>query len=218
MYESYQELGAPGRRRSSAAIAVSIAAHCIILFLVCRRPDAIFVQPTLVARGDMGKSVLIYSPSAPAAPKVKVTHKQDLLTFKHNSTIFAPRYTGTKAPQKDAKTRPVEEASTSVRYGTRNGSVYEGTTLGTDIQPAIPTLFPDPALSTLEVPGVEGDVVVEITIDEAGNVVETKVLKSLGYGIEEKVVAALHNWHFRPATKDGSPIPSKQDYRFHFPS
>lgn len=214
----YESLPQPGRRRSNLAIGVSVAIHCVVLFLVCRRPDPIFVQPTLLARGDMGHSTLIYSPSAPATPRVKTSHKQNVLTMKRDSLVFAPHNTGSQAPQKQAKAS-AEEAATSVRAGSRYGSMYEGTTLGTEVRPAIPTLFPDPALSRAEAPaGVEGDVVVEITIDEAGNVIETKVLKSIGYGIEDKVVAALHNWHFRPATKDGSPIPSKQDYRYHFPS
>jgi protein TonB len=59
---------------------------------------------------------------------------------------------------------------------------------------------------------------VEVTIDSAGVVIETKLLKAIGYGIEEKVIAAVQRWRFRPATRDGSPIPSKQDVHFHFPS
>jgi TonB family protein len=65
---------------------------------------------------------------------------------------------------------------------------------------------------------VQGDVIVEITIDTAGTVVETKLLQAFGYGIEDKVIAAVQRWRFRPATKDGTPIPSKQDVHFHFPS
>ena len=60
--------------------------------------------------------------------------------------------------------------------------------------------------------------IVEVTIDVQGNVVETKVLQALGHGIEEKVLAALRNWRFRPAMMDGRAIPSQQDVYFHFPS
>lgn len=213
----YELLPHSGRRRWSAAITVSIALHCLALYIVCRRPAAIFVQPQLLVRGDFGKSTLIYSPSAPAAPKVRTRRTQDALTYKHNSFQFAPRNTGSRSPQE--KTRPTEEAATSVRAGSPFGSRYEGTTLGSEVRPAIPTIFPDPPISRIEAPtGVEGDVVVEITIDEAGNVTDARVLQSVGYGIEQKVMATLRNWRFRPATKDGSPIPSKQDYKFHFPS
>jgi hypothetical protein len=44
------------------------------------------------------------------------------------------------------------------------------------------------------------------------------VLRTVGYGIEEKVLAALENWRFKPATQDGVAIPSQQDVYFHFPS
>jgi len=48
-------------------------------------------------------------------------------------------------------------------------------------------------------------------------VVESRILESLGYGIEDKVLAAVRNWRFRPATKDGVAIASRQDV-FHFPT
>jgi hypothetical protein len=42
------------------------------------------------------------------------------------------------------------------------------------------------------------------------------VLQSLGAAIDNKVLAALENWHFRPATRNGVAIPSKQDVYYHF--
>jgi hypothetical protein len=41
-------------------------------------------------------------------------------------------------------------------------------------------------------------------------------VQSLGPAIDAKVMAALENWRFRPATRDGVPIPSKQDVVYHF--
>ena len=63
-----------------------------------------------------------------------------------------------------------------------------------------------------------GDVIVEVTIDSAGNIVKKKLLQSIGYGIDEKVMAVLENWHFRPAMFNGAPVASRQDVHFHFPS
>jgi hypothetical protein len=42
------------------------------------------------------------------------------------------------------------------------------------------------------------------------------VLQSMGSRLDEKVLIALENWHFRPATRNGAPIASKQDAIFHF--
>jgi TonB family protein len=61
-------------------------------------------------------------------------------------------------------------------------------------------------------------VIVEVTIDEHGTVTQTKVVQSLQSDIDEKVIATLKNWRFRPASVDGVAISSRQDVHFHFPS
>jgi len=38
----------------------------------------------------------------------------------------------------------------------------------------------------------------------------------MGPAIDGKVLAALESWRFHPATRDGVPIPSKQDVVYHF--
>jgi TonB family protein len=67
------------------------------------------------------------------------------------------------------------------------------------------------------VPGGGGDVVIEISIDETGTIVDKRVLVSLGPVIDAKVLAALETWHFQPAMRDGVAIASKQDVHYHFP-
>ena len=62
------------------------------------------------------------------------------------------------------------------------------------------------------------DVVIEVTIDSQGNVVETKIVQAIGHGIDEKIEATLRQWHYQPATLDGVPVASRHDVHFHFPS
>jgi protein TonB len=84
---------------------------------------------------------------------------------------------------------------------------------------AYPTVFPDPPVARAELPpDLKGDVVIEVTIDSTGAVVETRIIQAIGHGIDEKVVATLRQWHFQPATLDGTPVASKHDVHFHFPS
>src|SRR5581483_11192293 len=107
----------------------------------------------------------------------------------------------------------------SARAGTAYGSLLTGPGSGPEIRPALPTVFHDVHIRESELPpGVRGDVVVEITIDAFGNITDKKIVKPLGYGLEERVLAALENWRFRPATKDGVAIASQQYVYFHFPS
>ncbi len=81
----------------------------------------------------------------------------------------------------------------------------------------MPVVSPDPIVAADELNGVQGDVVIEVTIDEQGNIVRKVVLQSLAPSIDGKVLEALNNWRFRPATRNGVAIPSKQDVFYHFP-
>jgi len=104
------------------------------------------------------------------------------------------------------------------RAGTPYGSLYQGPGSGQDARPALPLVFPDPSVYSWQLGGLQGDVIVEVTIDEHGNVTETRVLQSLKDEIDQKVLATVRNWRFRPATVDGMAISSRQDVHFHFPS
>ena len=78
-------------------------------------------------------------------------------------------------------------------------------------------VFSRPGCSSSDLNGLQGDVVVEVTIDEQGNIVQKVVIQSLAPSVDGKVLEALENWHFRPATRNGVAIPSKQDVFYHFP-
>jgi TonB family protein len=107
----------------------------------------------------------------------------------------------------------------TVRAGKEYGSLSDGPELGSEVRPALPYIFPDPPIAASDLPaGVKGKVVVEITIDELGNVIETKLLQGLHPDVDRKVIATLKQWRFRPATRDGRAIASKQDALFNYPS
>lgn len=84
-------------------------------------------------------------------------------------------------------------------------------------QIALTMYSPSPAPDLSVLPrGVQGDVVVDITIDADGRVSDLKVLKTPGYGLESSVANTVRTWTFRPATRDGVPIASIQELLFHF--
>ena len=88
---------------------------------------------------------------------------------------------------------------------------------GNEVRPALPIATSDPVVYPWQLPDSPGNEVIEITIDERGEIVRKTVLQSLGPDIDTKCLAALENWHFHPATHNGAPIPSKQDAIFPFP-
>ena len=53
---------------------------------------------------------------------------------------------------------------------------------------------------------VRGDVVMEIVVRRDGTVSDVRVLRGLGYGLDERAVAAVKQWTFNPATRKGVPV------------
>jgi TonB family protein len=182
-------------------ILVSFAAHCFVVYLWLNRAP-IFVQPSSVAWGAHGNSAkLIYFPRvAEHESSAKKLHFR--AKSKHRPVIEAP-----------------QEAIESARAGAPEGSLFRGPVTGVEASPALPLIFPDPSIYPWQLPkGLQGDVIVEVTIDEHGNVTETRVVQSLQPEIDDKVIATLRNWRFKPAKVDGVAISSRQDVHFHFPS
>jgi TonB family protein len=54
--------------------------------------------------------------------------------------------------------------------------------------------------------GIEGEVVLEIVVRSDGAVGEIRVVRSLGYGLEDRATAAVRQWRFAPATRLGRPV------------
>jgi len=183
-------------RKHTVALLSSFMIHGAIVLLWLHRAP-MFVRTSAVAWGQHGRSqALVYTPSPAERP---VLQKQPIRIVKH------------KPAQLPAPT-PAELA----RAGTPSGSLSQGS--GFEAKPAIPLVFPDPAIYPWQLKGVQGDVIVEVTIDDQGNVTATRVLQSLKQDIDDKFLATLRVWRFRPASMDGVAISSRQDVHFHFPS
>jgi protein TonB len=112
-----------------------------------------------------------------------------------------------------------EAADHNARAGSPLGTVLDGPITGHEVHVAYPVVYPDPPVDRAALPrDLIGDVVIEVTIDSQGNVVETKIVQAIGHGIDEKIEATLRRWHYQPATLDGTPVASRHDVHFHFPS
>ena len=53
---------------------------------------------------------------------------------------------------------------------------------------------------------INGTVLLSLTVTVDGTTRDIKVVKGVGYGLDEKAVAAVSRWKFSPALKDGQPI------------
>lgn len=54
--------------------------------------------------------------------------------------------------------------------------------------------------------GVGGTVVLETQIREDGSLGDIRVVRPLGYGLDEAAIAAVKQWKFKPGKKDGKPV------------
>ncbi len=208
----------------------SVAAHGLLLLWLLQPASPKLVASSFVVNGDHGAYVAhLYWPNQQTQVKTEASpgtsaadSRQQLnahLSWKRRTKAAKaavrelPRPKiglddQTSAPGQTAEARPA---------GSPLGTVLEGPLTGEEVRPALPVVSPDPHVASDELGGLQGDVIVEVTIDEKGNIVQKVVVQSLAPAIDSKVLEALENWRFRPATRNGIAIASKQDVYYHFP-
>jgi TonB family protein len=213
-------LADPGRGRRYGWRSVGFGLNFVLIVaLWAARDQPMFVQPssTALGNGTRNVSLLYFAPGNEADARPRTAKEED------------PKLRLAVKPKPKVKTkampRPVqlakdgESGEKPERAGTPYGSLYAGSLTGHDVRPAYPVIYPNPPVSRDDLPtGFQGDVVVEVTIDQAGHVIDAKLLAGIREEIDRKVVATVQNWKFNPAMVDGRPIASKHDVRFHFPS
>lgn len=200
-------------------MGVSLAIHgglVMILVLFAGRSAPVMLTPSALMKGDRGKSMALvyFAPvnPTPDAADVAQTSERHKLQLPRRAKLKRP-------PERPVSDRDVIAKNESPKMGLPEGSAYYGDTSGHDVRPALPIVSPDPPVARADLPqGLEGDVIVEITIDISGDVIGTRLLQGIGHGIEDKVIPVVQRWKFKPATLDGVPIASRQDVHFHYPS
>lgn len=216
--------------RQSAALTASLALHGLLLGWLLLPSQPQLVNPVSIERGENGRVVSrLYwasrsfddSDSASAHSATEKYHRQRLahskLTWKKTT---APRPSNVPLSPTESEDQSKSQTLSSQGHGALAGSPYgtliNGSATGDEIRPALPVQTVDPVAYPWELPNTEGNVVVEITIDERGEIVNKSVLQSMGPKLDDRALAALNGWHFHPATRNGVAIASKQDAVFHF--
>jgi TonB family protein len=85
------------------------------------------------------------------------------------------------------------------------GGVYS---VGGNVSEPVPIFKPDPAYSEeARKAKYQGTVVLWIIVDAKGDVTDCRVVKPLGLGLDEKAVETVRTWKFKPAMRNGTPVP-----------
>jgi TonB family protein len=89
--------------------------------------------------------------------------------------------------------------------GGTGGGIYS---VGGGVSAPIPIYKPEPAYSEeARKAKYQGTVVLWIVVDAQGNVVDPRVVRPLGLGLDEKALETVRTWKFKPALRNGSPVP-----------
>ena len=228
----FQQLKPASTRKERALKLVSIAVHALALGWLVHAPEPRLLNPNSVAYGHNGTSVTrlywssknpdtsSHSSSDQATQRYRHQRLGQKLTWKapaNPAKLTAPETPVSKAEAEDkAKTQTLSAMGHGAQAGATYGTLAQGSFYGDEIRPALPITTSDPSVWPWQLPDAAGNAVIEITIAERGEITRKIVLHSLGPDIDSKCLAALENWHFRPATRNGTPIASKQDAIFPF--
>ena len=141
---------------------------------------------------------------------------------------------GTKAPRTDApdgrKKHPQETKQATDFTINRNIAPAQGQPVaapdssvagsGADRQsadPAFPVFSPHPPVADRSLlPSSNQEVVVDVKVSAAGDVLEVTLVKGIGNGLDQIVLDTVKSWRFHPATINGNPVATEAELIFPF--
>ena len=195
--------GSPMLRRWTA---VSVAVHVCVLgaLLLVQSPQLAPVERPGDATGHLLS--LTYAPgmSAPAATM---------------QSEKAPPRKSIPPPSVPAPTPAQPQVAAAATAATSSPNATSGVNaLGDgDATVALVVAHPSPKPDLSQLPsGTSGDVIVDVVIDKDGRIAKYTMMRGLGHGIDQTVLATIQQWTFQPATRNGVPVASEQELLFHY--
>ncbi len=187
-------------------ITASVAVHVCILgaLLYVRSPQLSPVERPGDATGHLlsltyapGMSAPVARLQSPKAPPQKPTP---------SSSIVTP----TPAP-------PVVAAAATAATSSPNAASGVDALGDGDTTVALVVVHPSPKPDLSQLPsGTSGDVIVDVVIDKDGKIAKYTMMRGLGHGVDQTVLATIQQWTFQPATRNGIPVASEQELLFHY--
>jgi periplasmic protein TonB len=182
------------------SLAVHAAVFLVFALLAYRTPR---IAPFRLPGTAKGLTLLTYY--SPGSSKPSAT----------DATVHSKRTKSARTESRKDVDTPTPPAPPRADAGTGN-TTESGLGEG-DIRIAMLQHFPSPHpdLSALA-HGTRGDVILDAVIDEHGRITGLTLLKGLDPSVDQAVIATVRQWLFTPATKDGVPVVSEQEFHFHY--
>jgi len=193
--------------QSQRRLIIASALLHLVALAVLLHVRRLHVEPTRLPGTDHGTHIsLTYSPGSAARTDASLAAVKPLPSKQTHAYKLPPKPVLETASSVAA---PSNANPTPAQGGDARGSG--------NVTVALATFFPTPHPDLTQLPrGTRGDVIVDVTIDEQGRIVDSQVAQSLGHGVDETVLSVIQTWTFKPATKDGVAVPSQQEILFHY--
>jgi protein TonB len=190
-------------------VPASITLHLAVMAILIHHRSAYIAPVRLPGTAQGSHLVLTYAPGRSPAQQDPIIRKKPLVAKTRPPVVnqeVAP-------PVEQAAAMPTP-APAANQPDTNPGNDALGTG---DVNIALLAVFPTPKPDLSQLPrGTKGDVVLDVTIDETGKVVQLTMARGVGHGVDESVIATVHQWLFHPATRNGKPVASEQELLFHY--
>jgi protein TonB len=83
--------------------------------------------------------------------------------------------------------------------------------------PAFPVFSPHPPVADRSLlPSSNQEVVVDVKVSAAGDVLEVTLVRGIGNGLDQIVLDTVKSWRFHPATINGNPVATEAELVFPF--
>ncbi|HST77702.1 MAG TPA: energy transducer TonB [Verrucomicrobiae bacterium] len=205
----------PGKALLCLSVAAHLAAVVLIVALL-RATPVHFVPPQYeTVQVISGAARLSYNP-----PRARSAQTAPLLL--HRATRrsrVASNGTAAAGKALDVLREHAQSATAGMIDSIRVSQFY-GFHYSDDYKLAIHTVGELPHISAAELPPhFEQLVTVEVTIDTGGHVADARIVGGeVSAAIQRKLLAAIREFRYIPASHYGSPIPSQLDLIIHVPS
>ena len=198
------------RKRRTKFLALSLVLHLLLLTATIHLIRSLH-KPAVVST----QSALKFYPAQLFIPGGSKHIKPSPKPYGRKVTPPPPDQTPTPVSDRVAYVAPPTPAG-----HLRSASHDPVTGVGVDTQsadPAFPVFSPrPPVIDRSLLPATSQQVIVDVKVSAAGDVLEATLVKGLGNALDQLVLSTVKTWHFHPATVNGNPVPTEDELIFPF--
>lgn len=208
------ESTAERKNHALRALILSVVVHgafFVSVFLFGTRARVIFVKPVhpqqiaqLAISGGSHRITLVL----PASDMSAHTKEPDAYADSSKRTIIPMQVPPVKKSGGGSPADP--------HHGDGSGKALKGNGSDNfDMTPAFPVYSPHPPIRDRSLlPTSEQRIVVDVTVDDVGQVVKETLVKGIGNQLDQMVLNVVKTWRFQPAKINGKPVASEAEVIF----